>query len=180
MKRGILISLFLIVLLGIGALTASYFYFKNMQFRLDALHPQVQKAKEQLIRNCQKKGIQIRITQGLRTFEEQNSLYAQGRTKPGNIVTYAKGGQSYHNYGLAIDFVVMDPKSKKPTWNLSFDGNHNGRSDWEEVGEEGKKLGFEWGGDWQGGFRDYPHLQMTFGHSIWELYIATKLTRIFL
>lgn len=179
MRKRIFISLMLLLLLGMGLSIMFSFQINRYEYRLDDLHPKVKRAKDQLIRNCQNKQIEIRITQGLRTFDEQNELYAQGRTKPGNIVTYAKGGQSYHNYGLAIDFVVIDPVRKQPVWDHSFDGNQNGRSDWVEVAEEAKKLGFEWGGDWQG-FKDYPHLQMTFDQSIWELYIVTRLRNFFI
>ena len=52
-------------------------------------------------------GITIRVTQGLRSWNDQNRLYAQGRTTPGRIVTRAKGGESAHNFGYAVDFVVM-------------------------------------------------------------------------
>ena len=45
----------------------------------------------------------LRFAYTYRSFDEQNHLYAQGRTKPGKIVTYAKGGQSYHNFGLAFE-----------------------------------------------------------------------------
>ena len=52
--------------------------------------------------------IQLRVTQGLRTIAEQDELYAQGRTKPGKIVTNAKGGKSNHNSGLAIDVCIVN------------------------------------------------------------------------
>ena len=52
-------------------------------------------------------GVHPYITQSIRTFEESAQLYAQGRTIPGAKVTNAKPGQSYHNYGLAIDFVII-------------------------------------------------------------------------
>lgn len=51
---------------------------------------------------------------------------------------------------------------------MEYDGNDNGKSDWMEVVSIAKDLGFEWGGDWSG-FKDYPHLQMTFGLSLREL-----------
>jgi peptidoglycan L-alanyl-D-glutamate endopeptidase CwlK len=47
------------------------------------------------------------LTSGYRSKKEQNELYAQGRSKPGQVVTNAKAGQSYHNYGLAVDFVII-------------------------------------------------------------------------
>lgn len=181
MIRKLPTSLNLLKKSGIGLMILSMLIFSgcnqlipHAEYRLDQLHPKVNKAKQQLIQNCRKRGISIRITQGIRTFKEQDQLYAKGRTQPGQIVTHAKGGQSYHNYGLAIDFVVLDPKTQKPNWDKNFDGNQNGRSDWEEVGEEGKKLGFEWGGDWTK-FPDYPHLEMTFDQPIWWLYFLVKL-----
>ena len=57
-------------------------------------------------------GIRPRIYCGLRTFEEQLALYAIGRTKPGRIVTKAKPGESYHNHGLAFDWVPVKPTPK--------------------------------------------------------------------
>lgn len=170
-----LIVTFLIICLSIPLFL--YFLLPNEQdYRLDGLHPEVEAAKTELIKKAEEHDIQIRITQGFRSFAEQDALYAQGRTRPGNIVTHATGGRSYHNYGLAIDFVVIDPKTKQPTWDTTFDGNQNGESDWVEVAKEGKKLGFDWGGDWHG-WKDIPHLEMTFGHEIWQLYLKVKLKK---
>ncbi|WP_425423390.1 M15 family metallopeptidase [Shimazuella kribbensis] len=139
---------------------------KPKKYNLQKLHPEVQSAMEQWMRNVEKKGITIKIVEGFRSIEEQNELYAQGRTKPGQKVTNAKGGQSYHNYGLAIDFAILD--KEQLSWDIKKDGNENGVADWDEVVREAKKLGFSWGGDWKG-FKDYPHLQMTFDQSIGEL-----------
>ena len=98
---------------------------------------------------------------------EQDVLYQQGRSGDGQIVTNVKGGDSYHNYGLAIDFALRTSKGKV-IWDLEYDGNHNGQSDWMEVVAIAKSLGFTWGGDWSR-FKDYPHLEMDFGYSIKEL-----------
>ena len=57
-------------------------------------------------------GIRPLIYCGRRTFEEQARLWALGRTKPGKIVTKARPGESYHNYGLAFDWVPMRPSAK--------------------------------------------------------------------
>ncbi|QSF43570.1 M15 family metallopeptidase [Paenibacillus tianjinensis] len=130
--------------------------------KIAGLHPILQEATKVLIENCYRKGICIQVTQGLRTIAEQDALYAQGRTKPGNIVTNAKGGTSYHNFGVAIDFVLILPDGKNVTWDLKTDFNSNNVKDWTEVVDEAKKLGFEWGGDWTS-FKDYPHFQMIFG-----------------
>ncbi|WLR53178.1 M15 family metallopeptidase [Bacillus tianshenii] len=131
------------------------------------LHPAVEKAKEKLVARSADKGIEIAITDGHRTVEEQNQLYEKGRSKGGNIVTYAKGGESYHNYGLAIDF-ALQLDNGRVVWDTSRDDNGNGKSDWMEVVAIAKDLGFEWGGDWEN-FKDYPHLQMDFGLTVREL-----------
>ncbi|WP_192949248.1 M15 family metallopeptidase [Anoxybacillus flavithermus] len=127
--------------------------------KLVGVHPLVATKARQLIERAYKEGINIIITQGLRTIEEQNELYAQGRTKPGKIVTNAKGGYSYHNFGLAFDFAI-----------LNADGSVNWNVDekWKRVGALGKSLGLEWGGDWRD-FPDYPHFQLTFGLSLADL-----------
>lgn len=113
-----------------------------------------------------------RFTHTLRTFAEQDKLFAQGRTAPGKIVTRAKGGQSYHNYGLAIDIALLVDMDKNGTfetasWNTKTDFDGDGKADWIEVVDVFKRHGWEWGGDWK--FIDAPHFQKTFGKSIVEL-----------
>lgn len=141
--------------------------------RLNGLHPVVKQAAELLIERCHARGVPIVITQGLRTIAEQNALYEQGRTKPGVIVTNAKGGHSFHNFGLAIDFVLLMPDGKNVSWDMRRDGNYDKTSDWLEVVEEAKKIGFEWGGDWKT-FKDYPHFEMVFGLTCAQLRNGVK------
>ncbi|MBM7650254.1 peptidoglycan L-alanyl-D-glutamate endopeptidase CwlK [Bacillus ectoiniformans] len=131
------------------------------------LHPEVIEKKDALVSKAAEKGIPIVITDGFRSFSEQNELYEQGRSAEGNIVTHVEGGESYHNYGLAIDFAIQLDNGQV-IWDMEHDGNKNGQSDWMEVVDLAKDLGFTWGGDWMG-FKDYPHLQMDFGLSIREL-----------
>lgn len=102
----------------------------------------------------------------LRTFAEQNELYAQGRTKPGHIVTKAKGGLSMHNYGLAIDIVLI-VDGKTAVWDVKGDFDGDGKSDWMECVTIFKQYGWEWGGDWK--FYDAPHFQKSFGYSVRQL-----------
>ena len=102
----------------------------------------------------------------LRTFAEQNELYAQGRTKPGHIVTKAKGGLSMHNYGLAIDIVLI-VDGKTAVWDVKSDFDGDGKSDWMECVTIFKQYGWEWGGDWK--FYDAPHFQKSFGYSVRQL-----------
>ncbi len=109
--------------------------------RVKLLHPKVraeviaciQAVKAKLAPNCA-----IRIVQGLRTIAEQDALYAQGRTKPGKIVTNARGGSSYHNYGVAIDFAILIDKDGNGTydelsWDIRKDNDRDGVADWLEV-----------------------------------------------
>lgn len=131
------------------------------------LHPIVEEKRDLLVNEAAELGINILITDGYRSPEEQQGLHNQGRNMPGAIVTYAEAGESYHNYGLAIDYALrLDDGSV--VWDIERDDNGNGKSDWFEVAAIGKKLGFDWGGDWQR-FKDYPHLEMTFGLSIRDL-----------
>ncbi|WP_087974483.1 M15 family metallopeptidase [Oceanobacillus rekensis] len=131
------------------------------------LHPIVEERKNILVEQVSDININIVITEEIRTFEEQDQLYEQGRTTDGNIVTNARGGESYHNYGLAIDY-ALENEAAKIIWDVQYDGNNNGKSDWFEVADIAKELGFEWGGDFRN-FRDYPHLQMTFDLSLRQL-----------
>lgn len=136
--------------------------------RLTGLHPVVLAAATALIECCYTFGVPIQITQGLRTIAEQDALYAQGRTKPGSIVTNARGGYSYHNYGLAIDFALLLPNGSSVSWNMARDGDKDQTTDWLEVVQQAKRLGFEWGGDWTS-LKDYPHFQMSFGLTLSKL-----------
>lgn len=107
-----------------------------------------------------------------RTFAEQDELYAQGRTKPGKKVTNAKGGQSYHNFSLAVDIVLLWDKDGNGTfetavWDTKTDFDGDKISDWMEVVAIFKRYGWEWGGDWK--FVDMPHFQKTFGKSVKQL-----------
>lgn len=118
--------------------------------------------------------IGIVITEGDRSFEKQNKLYAQGRTTPGKIVTYAKGGSSYHNYGLAFDFAIIANSTE--SWDTKVDTNENQIPDYTEVGEIGESLGLEWGGRFH--MKDYPHFQLTFKLSIEELKNGVKIPEV--
>lgn len=131
------------------------------------LHPVVNDKTNQLIAKAASAGIDIVITDGFRSVEDQDEIYERGRSVEGSIVSHAKGGESYHNYGLAVDFAIRTNEDNV-VWDMEYDGNQNGESDWMEVVDIAKELGFAWGGDWQG-FKDYPHLEMRFGLSIREL-----------
>ncbi len=126
--------------------------------RIQSLHPDLRAQAAAFVNAVEAElGVQVRVTSGLRTFAEQDALYNQGRTTPGNIVTNARAGRSYHNYGLALDVVPM--LNGQPQWNSPH---------WDAIGAIGKRMGFEWGGDFRS-LVDKPHFQMTQGMSTREL-----------
>lgn len=135
--------------------------------RVKLLHPSIREEVAELIGKIEiNNPFVVRIVQGLRTIDEQNELWAQGRTKPGHIVTNAKGGSSYHNYGLAIDFALL--YDGKLSWDINADFDKDGQKDWQEVVQVFKANGYEWGGSWHT-IVDNPHLQKTFGNSVKQL-----------
>jgi len=137
----------------------------------------------------------VRFTFTIRTFAEQQALYEQGRTKPGPKVTNSPAGYSFHNYGLAIDIVLLIDKDGNGTWDeVKWDtiGDYDGDkiSDWMECVRIFRKYGWVWGADWdndgltkaQGDtdehFVDAPHFQKTFGYKekqLLALYRAGKV-----
>ena len=137
--------------------------------RISKLHPSIRNEVSKIINECDKAltgRAKVRITQGLRTFEEQQKLYNQ-RPK----VTNAKAGQSYHNYGLAVDIVLLIDKDKNgtfetATWDTKADWDADKIADWLEVVKVFKKYGWEWGGEFKS-FKDLPHFQKTFGKT-WQ------------
>lgn len=141
----------------VGSISPDPFATLNLR-RLGGLHPIVATRAQTLIDLCAHGGFAVLITQGLRTFAEQDGLYAQGRSKPGKIVTWARGGQSYHNYGLAFDFVPLDALGK-----ADWDTRH---AAWQRAAELGESVGLEWGGRWSARKRDLPHFQYTGGHAV--------------
>lgn len=140
--------------------------------RIDLMHPDVRDAvrDQYLTINYRlSKYIRLRFSQTLRTDQEQDDLYAQGRTKSGKKVTNAKGGQSIHNYGLAFDIVILYDRDKNGTfetasWDENEDFDKNGRKDWFEVVEFFKAHGWSWGGDFKSIY-DSPHFEKTFGET---------------
>ena len=132
--------------------------------RIEKAHPVLREELKELYLECNNnivpEGKRLRFSDVFRSFDEQQQLYNQGRTAPGKIVTNASPGQSFHNYGLAFDFVVLHgPNFIQATWAVD--------SLWMQIVNFFKSHGYEWGGDWKLG--DYPHLQKTFGYTWQEL-----------
>lgn len=113
------------------------------------LHPWLDQKLTVLLKKCAKKGIYLIITEGFRSKEYQDELYAKGRTAPGKIVTNAKGStySSQHMWGIAFDIAINDSK-------LLYDN-----ATIKKVAVIAKKIGLGWGGDWTS-IVDTPHFYL--------------------
>ncbi len=118
---------------------------------INKCHPRLIELSKKLVSACKGQGLIIGIGESFRTKEEQDALYAKGRTAPGNIVTNAKGSSysSHHQWGTAFDIYRSDGKG------VYTDGD----GFFEKVGKIGKSIGLEWGGDWKSPV-DKPHFQL--------------------
>lgn len=118
---------------------------------LATLHPEIQPRVVAFISAAKsiatQRGLDVRIISGLRTYSEQDALYAQGRTTPGKVVTNARAGYSNHNFGLAFDIGIFQGKAYLDDHPL-----------YRELGPLGESLGLEWGGRWKK-IVDEPHYQ---------------------
>ena len=135
---------------------------RNNQEKIKTLHPEIRNATSSMLTNLKKDNVNVEISLATRTYEEQDRLYSKGRNEKGEIideskvVTYAKGGQSYHNFGLAFDVEVYNENGTK-NWNKQSEA-------WQKVINEGKKQGFVAGAEWND-FPDLPHFENSFGNT---------------
>lgn len=126
---------------------------KTHDIRIDRskLHPWLNYKLELLLKQCAKKKIFLIITEGFRSKEYQDCLYAKGRTKPGRIVTNAKGSDysSQHQWGIAFDIAINDSKLLYNNATI------------KKVAKiaKSKKVGLAWGGDWVSPV-DTPHFYL--------------------
>lgn len=124
--------------------------------RLELINPVLAYNLGKLDTVLQAHGIYIEIVQGLRSWQQQQDLYNQGRTKPGSVVTNCKPGYSWHNFGMAVDVCpdkYLDVAGFQPNWVDSH-------PDWQMIHKCALDLGFVCGADFRT-FPDKPHLQMT-------------------
>ena len=121
------------------------------QTKIQLLHPTIREEVKHLVNEANSKlapNVQIRIVQGLRTFAEQDALFLKLPR-----VTRAKGGQSNHNYGVAIDFALLI-NGTEISWDMKKDMDNDNQADWIEVVQTFVKAGWYWGNT----FGDFPHL----------------------
>jgi peptidoglycan L-alanyl-D-glutamate endopeptidase CwlK len=139
-------------------------YSKRTLENLSGLNKKFRAQAEQFLSASQliaeRHGITIEVISGLRTYTQQAALYAQGRTKPGRIVTNARPGSSWHNYGLAIDLGLfaggryLDEAAPKRAAQI-----------YRELGTLAADIGLEWAGNWKT-FPEGPHFQNRYGMTI--------------
>jgi len=129
---------------------------------LTALNPYVASLARKFLDLCAASNLDIKIIVTFRSWNEQDSLYDQGRTTAGAIVTDAMGGDSYHNWGLGFDCAPME--NGVVAWNAT--------DKFIQMGNLGQQVGLEWGGNWTTfsiSIVDYPHFQYTYGLSTEQL-----------
>ncbi|WP_233702144.1 M15 family metallopeptidase [Iodobacter ciconiae] len=111
------------------------------------LDPQFVQTVLQIMKKMAERGYPMALLEGYRSPERQDDLISKA-----NVVTKAKGGQSKHQYGLAVDLAPMkDGKiiiSERDTWAFAA---------YQALGEEAVAAGLTWGGVWS--FKDYGHIE---------------------
>jgi peptidoglycan LD-endopeptidase CwlK len=131
---------------------------------INALSPQTAQRCQDFILRCRAANIDVIITSTYRSKEEQDQIYAVGRTIPGKIVTNAKGGYSFHQYRCAFDFVpVIHSKAQWDNIELI-----------NKCGEIGEACGLEWAGRWKR-FKERLHFQDTQGLTLADLQNGKKV-----
>lgn len=133
------------------------------RINLDRLYPAFRDRLLDTLADCLSAGHEYHATTGWRSFEAEDALYTQGRTLPGPVITHARGGQSAHNFGLAVDVVAIKPRLYGQTT----------AADWapeayEALGFFAQRRGLVWGGAWTA-FPDRPHVQLPKYITAWDL-----------
>lgn len=125
--------------------------------KLESIHPELKEKALKILKAMEALGFPMIVQSGVRTTAEQQKLYSQGRTSPGNIVTNLDGVLKKSNHQIrddgfsyAIDCVFLN-KYNKPTWSLEYP--------WHLYGACAKSLGLIWGGDWKK-LVDLPHIEI--------------------
>lgn len=138
----------------------------NQDRDLNHLQPFFKAKVEAWLAALKAEGIELKVTETLRSFARQEELFALGRTKPGVKVTNARAGQSNHHWGLAVDCYPIDDNPEtvnlevalgKPV--INFDRYPHLMTAMKRAAEVGMQFYVDWGGAWKT-FRDYPHFQL--------------------
>lgn len=153
---------------------------KISESRMLSLHPQIREIFVGAYREVNDGVLfrgrsKCRVACALRDPKTQNQLFQQGREVPGKIVTYADSWQSFHQYGLASDLVLLVDRDGNGTYesvsyDLGEDINGDHEADWLQMLKVFKAHGFELGREWSGKFKESPHVQMSMGYNWKTLY----------
>lgn len=115
---------------------------------ISGLSPEFQPYVVELLRRGFAAGLRPELVEGYRPQEKQDQLYEQGRTAPGNIVTWTR--KSKHTTGKAVDIAFLDDRG-----NITY----NVDSEWYNImGKIGNQIGLTWGGNFPQ--KDVPHFQL--------------------
>ncbi len=139
-------------------------YDERNQKIIAKLDPVMQERVTALLRMLEMAGEDVLLTDGYRTVQQQNALYAQGRTKPGKIVTDARGDTSYHVWSVAVDLVPVARNGQ-----VLYDATAR----YERVAAVARELGMEWGPDVWG--YDTPHFMYRQGLTIADFRAGKRL-----
>lgn len=135
--------------------------------RIEDLHPDLQPLARRFLARCAERQVDVLVVCTYRSDEEQDALYAQGRTAPGPVVTRARAGQSAHNATIdgrpaARAFDAVPLLHGKPIWEDPRDRDADWTNDygWRVMGEAAEEVGLEWYGRAGARFREAPHFQL--------------------
>jgi peptidoglycan L-alanyl-D-glutamate endopeptidase CwlK len=152
----------------VGDVTSPAFAAMDKRGKTTNLHPIFRQRLAMLADRLAARGMKALITDGLRTFEEQDALFQIGRRNvPGeDIVTKARGGESNHNYGLAVDMYPVLPDATGRERVFTSIPDHSSvefarafTRIQDAIGDEAEGLGLFWGARFSG-FGDRPHIQL--------------------
>lgn len=136
-----------------GLLLSDVLARADRRLKVSGMDKDVIEITRDVIKELHEDGIYICVAQAFRSFAEQNALYAKGRTTAGSIVTNARGGQSNHNYGVAVDLCIYPNTFSRVEFLQPSDPRM------KKIVSAMKRRGMKWGGDWAS-FRDYPHFEL--------------------
>ncbi len=120
---------------------------------LNALHPYFRDRIQELMEVAKKQGIELVVVESFRTHAKQAEYFGMGRK-----YTRSKGGNSKHQYGMAVDLVpIVDGKA---VWDNTVL--------WRKIGVIGERLGLRWGGRWRAPY-DPAHFEWSGGLTTMQL-----------
>lgn len=127
--------------------------------RMGEVHPELARRVRNLADALDAEHISIQVSIGLRTAEQQNELFAMGRTLPGKKVTNASGYQSNHVIGCAVDVypeeaVELEDGAGRSGWQPDWNPEH---ASWKRIVALAPTFGLRDGISWH----DMPHLELT-------------------